>query len=189
MAAREKLSNGIPLLSDAEITFLSVIEAGSSTLELNGGLGIVSEHLSATCRTKLCDDGRLYFTYRRQIFPKSSVIEMNISPYALSTSIRISDFVIIHNPEFLEIARKLAKKFIVVMYEKAIISVYTKEENETVDINSVKNTGAVTKNSSNKTVAPEQPTSDNTIHNDELPKSNGDANLDNADNKSVLDME
>mgnify|MGYP003419771184 FL=1 len=189
MGVKAKLSNGIPLLDDEQIAFLSMIEKGSSVLELNGGLGICAEHLSATCRTKLCEDGRLYFTYRRQIFPKSSVVEMNISPYALSTSIRISDYVIIHNPEFLEIARKLAKKFIFLTYEKAVISVQTKVENETININSIEDAGTVTKNSNNKRVIKNKPVAGDIIYNDELPKSSGNADINHADNQSVLDME
>lgn len=182
MDVKAKLSNNIPLLTDAQLTFLSVIPAGSSILELNGGLGIVSEHLSVTCRTKLCEDGRLYFTYRRQVFPKSSVTEMNISPYALSTTIQISDYVIIHSPEFLDIASKLAKKFVILMYEYSILHVQVKVENETVDINSIKDTGTVAKNSSNKKVPTTKPGPNDFVYNDELSKSSGDANIDDADN-------
>lgn len=185
--ARAKIANGENLLTEKQITFLASVEDGSTVLELNGGLGLVAEYLSARAKVRLCDDGRLYFTYRRQIFPESKVTEMNISPYMLSTNNKLTDYVVIHNLEFLEIAKKLAKKSVISMSDLSIIKPEVK--NETVNINSPADDGSVTKDSGDKRISQEQSNTNSNILNDEMQESNGDVNIDNANIEPVLDME
>ncbi len=148
MSVRSMINNGENLLSESVIKFLEFIE-NSTVLEIDGGLGLISEHLSATNRVRLCDDGRLYFVYRRQIFPKSSVIEMNISPTAISTKNPIVDYVVIHKPEFLDMAKKIAKKMVVLMYDMSVI---TSEviENEKININNTEVTREISKDNNHK---------------------------------------
>lgn len=185
--ARGKIANGEKLLTDEQKVFLEAIENGASVLELSGGLGLVGEHLSERANVKLCEDGRLYFTYRRQIFPESKVTEMNISPYALSTNNKLTDYIIIHSPEYIETAKKLAKKSVMLMYNLSIVEPEVK--NGTVDINSSTNSGNVTKDNGDKTISKRKSKAGDAVLNDELSKSTGDIVINDASVEPVLDME
>lgn len=167
MTTKSKIKNGESLLDDSVIDFLSSIKNGTG-LELDGGLGLVSEHLSDRMKMRLCDDGRLYFTYRRQIFPKSSVMEMNITPNAISDKIAIVDYVIIHSPEWLELAKKLAKKMVITIYDLSTINV--ERNNEQVNIDNTKVSREVTENRSNKQSSKKQSAQANTVHDGDLSK-------------------
>lgn len=120
MTVKSKIENKENLLGEDIINLLSTIK-NSTVLELDGGLGLISEHLSATNSVRLCDDGRLYFAYRRQLFPKSKVIEMNVPPSSINDNYKIVDYVVIHNNDFLDKAKKLAKKAVILTHEMLIL--------------------------------------------------------------------
>jgi hypothetical protein len=165
MVAKSKIEKGEPLLDESIINFLSFLKEGTG-LELDGGLGLVSEHLSGRLKMRLCDDGRLYFTFRRQIFPKSSVMEMNITPNALSDKSPIVDYVIIHSPQWLDLAKKLAKKMVVTTYDLSGVNVGKYDEQ--IDINNTEVSREVTENRGNKKSNKKHSTNSDVVHDNKL---------------------
>lgn len=108
-----KMRANSSLIGDDLKEFLSLVR-DMTVIELDGSLGNVSEFLSTTNKSvRLCEEGRLYFVYRRQMWPKSTVVEMNIAPEALNNSRAYYDCVVIHDESKLAIAEKLSKRLIV----------------------------------------------------------------------------
>lgn len=138
MHARNLILEGKNLLDDATIDLLSFIK-GAQVIEILGGLGAVAEHLSEKGNNvRLVEESRLFFVYRRQIFPYSKVIEMNVSPSAIKVVTPYYDYAIIHSEDQKELALSMAKK--------AVINISTKEVYEKAGINNTKKPRANTKN-------------------------------------------
>ena len=138
MTARSLILEGKPLVDEATVDLLSFVN-GSQVIEILGGLGEVSEHLSERGNNvRLLEESRLFFVYRRQIFPYSKVIEMNVSPSAIKVVTPYYDYAIIHSDEQKELALSMAKK--------AVVNVSTKEIYEKTSINNTKKPRANTKN-------------------------------------------
>jgi hypothetical protein len=93
-------------------------------------------------------------------------MEMNISPNLLSDKAPIVDYVIIHSTEWLELAKKLAKKMVITIYDLSTINI--EENNEQINIDDTKVSGKITKNRGNKKGNKNEPTTSDTVHDDEL---------------------
>lgn len=138
MHARSLILEGKSLVDDATIDLLSFIK-GAQVIEILGGLGEIAEHLSETGNNvRLVEESRLFFVYRRQIFPYSKVIEMNVSPSAIKVVTPYYDYAIIHSDDQKELALSMAKK--------AVVNVSTKEVYEKASVNNTKKSRANTKN-------------------------------------------
>lgn len=138
MTARSLILEGKPLVDDSTIELLSFIK-GAQVIELLGGLGEVAEHLSEKGNNvRLVEEGRLFFVYRRQIFPYSKVIEMNVAPSAIKVVTPYYDYAIIHSDDQKELALSMAKK--------AVVNVSTKEVYEKASVSNIKKSRANTKN-------------------------------------------
>lgn len=127
MHARNLILEGNPLVDDETINLLSFIN-GSQVIEILGGLGEIAEHLSEKGNNvRLVEESRLFFVYRRQLFPYSKVIEMNVSPSAIKVVNPYYDYAIIHSEEYKDLALSMAKKAVInvstkEIYEKAIVN-------------------------------------------------------------------
>lgn len=171
MTARSLILEGKPLVDDSIIELVSFIK-GAQVIELLGGLGEVAEHLSERGNNvRLVEEGRLFFVYRRQIFPYSKVIEMNVSPSAIKVVSPYYDYAIIHSDSQKELALSMAKKAVVnvstkEVYEKASIN-NTKKSREKSKDNYVIGVDAGVEQPSNDipTVVVEQPTGDSSPSN------------------------
>lgn len=105
---RNKIINDIPMISD-EIKDLLKPIVGQKGIEIAGGIGIVAEHLSATGNSvRLVEELSRFFVYRRQLFPNSRVIEMNVWPELIKSNKQHYDFAIIHSDEWLNTAKNIA---------------------------------------------------------------------------------
>ena len=105
---RNKIINDIPLVSD-EVKDLLKHVVGQKGIEIAGGIGVVAEHLSATGNSvRLVEELSRFFVYRRQLFPNSRVIEMNVWPELIKSNKQHYDFAIIHSDEWLNIAKNIA---------------------------------------------------------------------------------
>lgn len=134
MHARSLILEGKSLVDDAVIELLSFIK-GAQVIEILGGLGEIAEHLSETGNNvRLVEESRLFFVYRRQIFPYSKVIEMNVSPSAIKVVTPYYDYAIIHSDDQKELALSMAKK--------AVVNVSTKEVYEKTSVNNTKKSRA-----------------------------------------------
>lgn len=129
----QKLESG-QLVSEELAAILEEIPDNAFVIEL-GGIGEVSEYLanSKNCDVRLCEETRLYFVFRRNLLPKSSVTEINIDPRLLNYSKPCYDVVIINGPVYLEIARKLAKSLIVNIGDKSLERIQSAPDNTTVN--------------------------------------------------------
>ena len=111
MDARGKQLNNEPLLSPLLATFIEPLVGNTSgfIIEIMGGLGIISEALSESgCDVRLMEEQRMFFVYRKQLWPKSKVTEMNMHPSAFKTNKKIFYASIIHGEEFLEFAKSIS---------------------------------------------------------------------------------
>lgn len=108
----QKISAG-QLVDEKTANLLNEIKDGARVIEL-GGIGIVAEYLATTknCSVRLCEETRLYFVFRRNLLPKSPVIEINMDPRLLNYSKPYYDAVIINGPQYLDAARKLTSSII-----------------------------------------------------------------------------
>lgn len=105
---RNKIINDIPMISD-EIKDLLKTIVGQKGIEIAGGIGIVAEHLSATGNSvRLVEELSRFFVYRRQLFPNSKVIEMNVGAHLINSNKQHYDFAIIHSDEWLNTAKNIA---------------------------------------------------------------------------------
>lgn len=108
---KTKLAGNIPLDPDV-IDILKTVSG--SVLDINGGVGRVSEYLSEKgCDVTLLDPNRLSFSYRRGIVPKSKVKCWNIEADAIKLDKPVFDYVIIRGLGYHDLAKKIAKKGIV----------------------------------------------------------------------------
>lgn len=115
------------LLDDDLIEFLGDIKPGSKGIEIMGRLGFIAEYLSQKGSTvKLVDEDRMFFVYRGHLFPKSKVVEMNLHPSSIKSTVQHYDFAIIHSDEFVELAKDIAAT----VYHVEKREVYTKKKEE-----------------------------------------------------------
>lgn len=106
--ARNKIINNTPLVDSVVSKNLDTI-VNSKVIEIGGGLGEVSEYLSVMGNNvKLVEETRRFFVYRRNLFPDSKVVEMNVNPFAITTKLQHYDYAIIHSEDHLELAKSLA---------------------------------------------------------------------------------
>lgn len=129
----QKIAAG-KLVSEDVGTILNQVESGSFVIEL-GGIGAAAEYLATTkqCNVRLCEETRLYFVFRRNLLPKSTVVEINMDPKLLNYSKPYYDVVIISSPVYLETARKLAKTLIINTSDLSLERVNSAPDNTTVD--------------------------------------------------------
>ena len=107
----------------------------SRILEI-GGMGIVAEYLARNGNeVRLCEEDSLFFDYRSHVVPTSTVIRLNTNPHNLKSSKPYYDYVVIHSPEYEDIAKKMCKgKVFLVDYNDNIEEVYEQfEYNTSVD--------------------------------------------------------
>lgn len=108
---KTKLAGNVPL--DADVIDILKTVSGS-VLDINGGVGRVSEYLSEKgCDVTLLDPNRLSFSYRRGIVPKSKVKCWNIEADAIKLDKPVFDYVIIRGLGYYDLAKKIAKKGII----------------------------------------------------------------------------
>lgn len=108
---KTKLAGSVPLDNDV----IEILKTVSGTvLDINGGVGRVSEYLSEKgCDVTLLDPNRLSFSYRRGIVPKSKVKCWNIEADSIKLDKPCFDYVIIRGLGYHDLAQKIAKKGIV----------------------------------------------------------------------------
>ena len=105
---RNKIINNIPMISDEVVELLKDV-VGQKGIEIAGGIGVVGEHLSATGNSvRLVEELSRFFVYRRQLFPNSKVIEMNVGPHLINSNKQHYDFAIIHTDQWLNTAKNIA---------------------------------------------------------------------------------
>ena len=111
MDLRSKIINGLDLVDEETIKFLSSIPSGSKIIEIEGGMGEISEYLSELGNNvRLVGEHRLFFVYRESVFSKSKVIPMNINPDSIKAVNKVYyDYAIVHSPEYLRLALSIAK--------------------------------------------------------------------------------
>lgn len=137
LVARVKV-DGSDIVIDSKVLDLISDIVDSKVLEVNGGIGEISEYLSLKQnRCFLTEERRLCFVYRRSLFKNSKVVEMNIDWKHIIDK-RYYDYVIIHDTKDLEKAKKLGT---------VIINLETMERvvNEKIDVDTVENSRTVTK--------------------------------------------
>ena len=111
-------------VDDDVADFLAPI-VNSKVIEIMGGLGLVAEHLSVKGNTvKLVDEDRLFFVYRRQMFPNSKVSEINNHPSVIQSQSQPYDYAIIYGNEFLPLAKNIAKS----VYNMSSLEIHTNDE-------------------------------------------------------------
>lgn len=131
---RNKIINDIPLVSD-EVKDLLKTVVGQKGIEIAGGIGIVAEHLSATGNSvRLVEELSRFFVYRRQLFPNSRVIEMNVWPELIKSNKQHYDFAIIHSDEWFNIAKNIANT----VYNVTTKETYEKKSNGKIPVNNSK---------------------------------------------------
>lgn len=112
MNARETLQQNLPLLDPKIAEFIKPLVGSTEgpILDIMSGLGVVAEALSESgCDVRLLEEQRLFFVYRKQLWPNSKVIEMNIHPSVFKTNKKIFYASIIQNDEFLEFAKSVSR--------------------------------------------------------------------------------
>lgn len=110
---KTKLAGNVPLEENI-VKVLDNVVAGATVLDINGGVGRVSEYLSNKgCVVTLVDPNRLSFSYRRGIVPKSTVKCWNIEASSIKLDKPVFDYVIVRGTEYYELAKTIAKKGVV----------------------------------------------------------------------------
>jgi ubiquinone/menaquinone biosynthesis C-methylase UbiE len=110
---KTKLAGNVPL-EDNIVNVLDNVVAGATVLDINGGVGRISEYLSNKgCVVTLVDPNRLSFSYRRGIVPNSTVKCWNIEASSIKLDKPVFDYVVVRGTEYYELAKKIAKKGIV----------------------------------------------------------------------------
>ena len=139
---RNKIINDIPMISD-EIKDLLKPVIGQKGIEIAGGIGIVAEHLSATGNSvRLVEELSRFFVYRRQLFPNSRVIEMNVWPELIKSNKQHYDFAIIHSDEWFNIAKNIANT----VYNVTTKETYEKKSNGKIPVNNPEGSVNIPKN-------------------------------------------
>lgn len=189
---RNKIINDIPMISD-EIKDLLKPIVGQKGIEIAGGIGIVAEHLSATGNSvRLVEELSRFFVYRRQLFPNSRVIEMNVWPELIKSNKQHYDFAIIHSDEWLNIAKNIAN----VVYNVTTKGTYgqittnTEENDGKIPINNPEGSVDIPKDE----VVTEVSATETTDTGIDIPVGEHEAPVESdlpesSDNKSVSDME
>ena len=103
----------------------------NSTLEINGGLGEVSEYLSEFNNCSLTEERGLCEVYRKNLFPASTVKQLIINWKNIAPN-PYYDYVIIHDNKDYQNASKLAKIAVINLEQMKVIP------NERIDINNTK---------------------------------------------------
>jgi len=114
--AQVNILHNIPFLDHETLDALNSISG--KIVEIEGGLGFVSEELSKKNDVVLVEEQYLFLNYRNQIFPKSQVRIMNVWPGRLDLPAPFYDWAIIHGLTWLAVAKRLAK---------VVINIKTKE--------------------------------------------------------------
>lgn len=183
---RNKIINDIPMISD-EIKDLLKPIVGQKGIEIAGGIGIVAEHLSATGNSvRLVEELSRFFVYRRQLFPNSRVIEMNVWPELIKSNKQHYDFAIIHSDEWLNIAKNIANT----VYNVTTKETYEKKSNGKIPINNSEGSVNIPKDE----VVTEVSATETTDTGIDIPVGEHEPPVESdlpesSDNKSVSDME
>lgn len=119
------------LISDTLENLLKNIK-GKKVLEIEG-IGIIAEYISRNGNeVRLCEDDSIYFDYRAQVVPTSTVVRLNTNPHNLKSKKPYYDYVIIHSTEFEGVAKLMSKdKIILVDYQDNIEKIYEQFEYNT----------------------------------------------------------
>lgn len=101
----------------------------SRILEI-GGIGMLAEYLARKGNeVRLCEEDSLFFDYRSHVVPTSTVIRLNTNPQNLKSSKPYYDYVIIHSPEYEDVAKKMCRGTIfLVDYNDKIEKIYEQSE-------------------------------------------------------------
>lgn len=117
---KTKLAGGVPLEKEY-LVLLDHINATETVLDLEGGVGLVSEHLAnLSCKVTLQEVNRLAFSFRRNIVPNSKVTPWNIDASSIKLDKPSYDHVILRNAGNLGLAKKLAKKSIINLFSMEV---------------------------------------------------------------------
>lgn len=177
---RSAIVNGIELFTEDFKQFTEGL-TGRRIIELSGGMGEHAEYLAELGNNvSLVEEQRMCFVYRRQVWPNSKVVEMNIHPSKIKAMDKpFADLAIIHSDEFNEIARNIAR---------TVYNLTTKEFYGQESFNIAKKPRENTKNSSTKASTVSTDTN-NSVSNNEVTKPTADTMPVASDNGSVSDME
>ena len=124
-----KNEDGVVL--DEEVLELLKDVNDSTVLEVNGGIGEVSEYLSKNNTVSLTEERRLCFVFLKNLFKDSTVVEMNINWRKFDKN-QYYDYVIIHEGNDLSDAKKLARVAVIDLFNMKVV------ENEKVNSNNTK---------------------------------------------------
>lgn len=114
------------------VKLLSSIEPTASVIDINGGVGLLAEHLSKRgCDVTLTDGNRLSLSYRKAIVPESNVKFWSIESSNIKLNKPCYDYVICRSTGDYSLSFKLAKKAVVLTYEGKIINVVNTDANPT----------------------------------------------------------
>lgn len=177
---RGSIVNGVDLLTEDFKKFAEGL-TGRRVIELSGGMGEHAEYLAELGNSvSLVEEQRMCFVYRRQVWPNSKVIEMNIHPSKIKSMDKpFADLAIIHSDEFNDIARNIAR---------TVYNLTTKEFYGQESFSIAKKPRENTKNSSTKASTVSTDTNDS-IPNNKVTEPPTNAVSIPADNGSVSNME
>lgn len=183
MDLRNKIINGLDLVDDETINFLSSIPSGSKIIEIEGGMGEISEHLSNLKNSvNLIGDQRLFFVYRGSVFPKSNVTHMNLNPNLIKPGSKVYyDYAIIHDGQYVNLAKSIAKY----VYNVSSKEIYSEKE----PINSAEEPVVVTENKNAESAGEEINTPNSIIYTEQADKSDAISGAVSVDIESMVSLE
>lgn len=187
---RNKIVNGLDLVDDNIKEFLSTISTGSKIIEIEGGMGEISEHLAELGNNvKLIGEHRLFFVYRESVFPKSKVVPMNINLSSIKAGSKAYyDYAIIHESHHIDFAKSIAKH----VYNVVLKEIHTKELgliNEEGSINSSEESVKITKNADVESSTGESVTPNDTVRVEQLFSPDKIQDSISSDNEPIIDLE
>lgn len=183
MNIRNKIINNLDLVDDETIKFLSTIPSPSKIIEIEGGMGEISEHLSnLKNNVNLIGDQRLFFVYRNSVFPKSNVTNMNLNPNLIKPGSKVYyDYAIIHDEQYFNLAKSIAKY----VYNVSSKEIYSEKEL----VNSVEEPIVITENKNAEPTAEEINTSNSIIYAEQTDKSDAMSGAVSVDIEPVVNLE
>lgn len=194
MDLRNKIVNNLDLVDEETVKFLSSIPKGSKIIEIEGGMGEISEHLSELGNSvRLIGDQRHFFVYREQVFPRSKVIPMNLNPDAIKAGNKVYyDYAIVHTGQYIPIAMSIAN-FVYNVVTKEIITGIPiepkKENNAEKPVDSAKKPVIIPKDEDVKSTTKKIAASNDTILIEQIAESDTDSNSIPTDNESGSNLE